>query len=267
MEVIIYIAIFIIGTLFGSFFTLATYRIPLGQDITHKRSYCPNCNHRLEFLDMIPIFSYIFLKGKCRYCNKKIKPRYLILEVSSGITFLLFAMSLRLNIYQLDVSLLIYLSYGLLYISTLFLIAGIEKQNHVIQKSVLLFGFIINAIYILYLYIFRFDIYKYVIYLIIFLITVFIDTIILKKKGKQNYTTSILMLCFYMAMVTNEEIVILSIILTLLAIAITQIIISNKDDKRKIIKKEQKTINIGMYLCISNIVIFIMRNFIIGVNI
>ena len=51
MNTILYALIFIIGTLFGSFFTLAVYRIPLGKDITHERSFCPNCNHRLEFLD------------------------------------------------------------------------------------------------------------------------------------------------------------------------------------------------------------------------
>src|SRR5574344_1035034 len=80
-EIIIYTIIFIIGTMMGSFLTLAVYRIPLKQDITHKRSYCPNCNHRLQFLDLIPIFSYIFLKGKCRYCGNKIRARYILLEI------------------------------------------------------------------------------------------------------------------------------------------------------------------------------------------
>ena len=72
------------------FFTLAVYRIPLRQDITHTRSYCPNCNHKLSFWDMIPIFSYIFLGGKCRYCKKEIRIRYLLLEVLSGVVFVLF---------------------------------------------------------------------------------------------------------------------------------------------------------------------------------
>ena len=140
MEAIIYITIFIIGTLFGSFFTLATYRIPLGQDITHKRSYCPNCNHRLEFLDMIPIFSYIFLGGKCRYCKQKIKPRYLLFEIFSGLTFLFFALSLKLDIFRFNINIIAYLVYGLLYISTLFLIAGryqylIVHQSYIIMCS------------------------------------------------------------------------------------------------------------------------------------
>ena len=267
MEAIIYITIFIIGTLFGSFFTLATYRIPLGQDITHKRSYCPNCNHRLEFLDMIPIFSYIFLGGKCRYCKQKIKPRYLLFEIFSGLTFLFFALSLKIDIFRFNINIIAYLVYGLLYISTLFLISGIENQNHTISKSVLLFGVIVTTVYIIYLYIFNFDIYKYAIYLAIFLIIVLIDTIILKKTGKQNYTSSILLLCFYMALATGEEVTILSIITALLMTAISQIVISNKDNKSEIIMKDQKKISIGTYLCISNIVFLILQNFILGVNI
>ena len=157
--------------------------------------------------------------------------------------------------------------YGLLYISTLFLIAGIENQNHTISKPVLFFGFVVNAIYIIYLYIFKLDIYKYAIYLAIFLIIVLIDTIILKKTGKQNYTISILLLCFYMALATGEEVTILSIITALLMTAISQTVISNKDNKSEIIMKDQKKISIGTYLCISNIVFLILQNFILGVNI
>ena len=262
MEAIIYIAIFIIGTLFGSFFTLATYRIPLKQDITHKRSYCPNCNHRLEFWDMIPIFSYIFLKGKCRYCKQKIKPRYLLLEFFSGTTFLVFAISIKLNIFKLNVNTVVYLIYGLLYISTLFLVAGIEKQSGKIQKSVLIFGFVIQTIYIVYLYIFNFDIYKYVIYLTIALILLIIDVTICKKSEKQNYILSILALCFYMASTTNEKTVILSVMCTVLLEIITRTLI-----KTKKIKEQQKHISIGAYLCFANIVFFIIQNFISGVNI
>ena len=81
MDAIFYIIIFIMGITFGSFYTLAVYRIPLHQDITHKRSYCPNCTHKLSFFDMIPILSYIFLGGKCRYCKQKIRIRYLLLEI------------------------------------------------------------------------------------------------------------------------------------------------------------------------------------------
>ena len=66
MDILLYVLIFIMGIVFGSFFSLAIYRIPKNQDITHTRSYCPICNHQLSFLDLIPVFSYIFLLGKCR---------------------------------------------------------------------------------------------------------------------------------------------------------------------------------------------------------
>ena len=99
MGAILYLYIFLIGITFGSFFTLAVYRIPLGKDITHTRSFCPNCNHKLGFWDMIPLFSYIFLGGKCRYCKQKIRPRYLILETLSGCAFVLLAYTLNINVY------------------------------------------------------------------------------------------------------------------------------------------------------------------------
>ena len=60
MEYYIYAIIFLIGAFFGSFFTLAVYRIPKKEDILVKHSYCPNCNHKLGLLDLFPIFSYIF---------------------------------------------------------------------------------------------------------------------------------------------------------------------------------------------------------------
>ena len=101
MEILFIIMIFFIGTVFGSFFTLAVYRIPLGKNITHERSFCPNCNHRLEFRDLIPVFSYIFLKGKCRYCKNKVRPRYLILEILSGIVFVLAYISMKINMFDI----------------------------------------------------------------------------------------------------------------------------------------------------------------------
>ena len=92
MEIFLYVIIFITGTFFGSFCTLAVYRIPRGEDIIYKHSYCPNCNHKLGILDLFPIFSYVFLRGKCRYCGQNIRIRYLMLEVLSGIVFLVFAL-------------------------------------------------------------------------------------------------------------------------------------------------------------------------------
>ena len=96
---------FVIGTLFGSFFSLATYRLPRHQDIVIKRSYCPTCNHNLGFFDLIPILSFLFCGGKCRYCKNKISIRYFLLELSNGMVFLLFFLIFRYTINLLVVSL------------------------------------------------------------------------------------------------------------------------------------------------------------------
>ncbi|MBQ9659332.1 MAG: prepilin peptidase, partial [Clostridia bacterium] len=68
MNIFFYIIIFIMGITFGSFYTLAVYRIPKGQDITHTHSYCPNCGNKLGFFELIPVLSYLWLGGKCKHC-------------------------------------------------------------------------------------------------------------------------------------------------------------------------------------------------------
>lgn len=94
---------FIVGTLFGSFFSLATYRIPRKQDIIYTRSYCPICKHKLGFFDCFPILSYISTIGRCKYCKCYISLRYIIYEIVSGFVFMfsymLFGFSLRLIIF------------------------------------------------------------------------------------------------------------------------------------------------------------------------
>ena len=165
MDIIFYIIIFIIGITFGSFYTLAVYRIPKGQDITHTHSYCPNCNHKLGFLDLIPVFSYIFLGGKCRYCKKKIKPRYLIIELISGFAFLLFAFLIGITPYNVDITLTMEFVFFALYFTFIMLMAGISICYKTINKKVLIYGIVISIMYILYLCIIeRTSIYRYEIY-------------------------------------------------------------------------------------------------------
>ena len=127
-QIIIYIFFYIIGVVLGSFFTLAIYRIPLKQDITHTRSYCPKCNHELQFLDLIPILSYIFLGGKCRYCREKFGARYIIIESLSGLFYLLFVISLRVNFLAITTNQIAELINGTFIITTFFIVGGIAKE-------------------------------------------------------------------------------------------------------------------------------------------
>lgn len=268
MNYILYLLFFCIGTVFGSFFTLAVYRIPLRQDITHTRSYCPNCNHKLSFWDMVPIFSYTILGGKCRYCSEKIRPRYLLLEVLSGIVFVLFAISFKFDIYHIligETQVLAYAIAGVLYIATLFIIAGIDKENIKIEKPVILFGFICVILYIVYLYILGIEtnIYTYVIYLIIFGILTSFSTIYLRKKAKNSYPIDILLLLILMVMFTYEVVCIYTIIITLLAIGI-QLIVKKivKSRVRNVVKeKQEERLPVGFYMCTANILVLIVTNF------
>ena len=266
MEIFLYFIIFCMGTVFGSFFTLAVYRIPLKKDITHERSYCPNCNHKLSFLDMIPILSYLFLGGKCRYCKQKIRPRYLLLEILSGIVFVLFAISIKLNILTTNLSTWIYFGFGLLYFVTLFIIAGIDKEKIKIEKSVLLFGYLVETLYIIYLYIVEKDpnIYRYVIYLAIICIFILIDIAILRKKAISSYPIEILLLCMLLLTFTYETVTFLTITFTLLCIAFHQIghkLADKKKRKKQTTKQKQMAIPIGFYLCVTNIICLCIANF------
>lgn len=260
MEIFFYIIIFMIGITFGSFYTLAVYRIPKGQDIVHTHSYCPKCNHKLNIFDLIPIFSYIFLGGKCRYCKQKIRPRYLILEATSGFFFVVMAILMGLGIYNLDKFIIIEYVFFVLYFTFIVLMAGIDKEYRTINKPVLMYGVIISIMYIIYLYIIeKTSIYRYVIYLTLLLIILILDTIRLKKKAKNSYTYSILMVIIVMAVFTGEYTTIASIVTTLLLVAITLLIKKLRKNKTvKTTEQYNKNIKLGLYLSIANILYFIL---------
>lgn len=252
MEIFFYIIIFIMGITFGSFYTLAVYRIPKGEDITHTHSYCPNCNHKLNIIDLIPVFSYIFIGGKCRYCKQKIRPRYLILEAISGLFFMIIAYLMGLSIYNLQINKIIEFTFLILYFTFIILIAGIDKEYRKINKSVLVYGIIISVMYMVYLYIIeKTSIYRYGIYVILFFIIMLLNKIYLKKHQKDNYTYLILLLLIIMSIFTGKYVTICCINTVLLYIGITFLI--NK------IKKQTKNTHIkyGYCFCMFNIIYFI----------
>ena len=82
------ICFFIVGACMGSFFTVVGYRLPVGESIIRpKRSYCPTCHNRLGPSELVPIFSYLFQKGKCKHCHKKISLFYPIVEILTGVLY------------------------------------------------------------------------------------------------------------------------------------------------------------------------------------
>ncbi|MEG0794498.1 MAG: prepilin peptidase [Bacilli bacterium] len=103
--------IFIIGLVFGSFYLVIAKRLPKGEDVLITRSHCDTCNHTLKWYNLIPVFSYIFQRGKCSFCHKKISSLNIIVELSCGtlflIGYLLFGFSYNFFMYLIVVSLML----------------------------------------------------------------------------------------------------------------------------------------------------------------
>ncbi len=90
-----YLTILLFGLVFGSFLTSFSYRILKGELLPKGRSYCPRCKKQIGWYDNIPLFSYLFLGGKCRNCKKHISARYPLIELSTGLLFVLIAYSIN----------------------------------------------------------------------------------------------------------------------------------------------------------------------------
>ncbi|OGZ69544.1 MAG: hypothetical protein A3F47_00965 [Candidatus Staskawiczbacteria bacterium RIFCSPHIGHO2_12_FULL_38_11] len=80
--------IFLFGLIIGSFLNVVIYRLEKEENL-NGRSYCPHCKHTLGWLDLVPVFSFLFLGGQCRYCKAKISWQYPLVEIATGIVFLL----------------------------------------------------------------------------------------------------------------------------------------------------------------------------------
>lgn len=78
----------IAGLVFGSFVTLASYRIPIGRSVVHPGSRCPSCSHALNFFDLWPVISWVISGGKCRHCKVAVHWRYPMIEVVQSLLFL-----------------------------------------------------------------------------------------------------------------------------------------------------------------------------------
>lgn len=136
-----YIYVFVVGICMGSFFNVCIYRIPGGESIVSPPSHCYNCNTRLRSVDLIPVFSYLALGGKCRYCKTKISLRYPAIEFLTGVLYLLVFWAYGLSVQSL---------YYIFLVSLLVIISFIDLDNLIIPDNLLIigaiFGFIFNML-------------------------------------------------------------------------------------------------------------------------
>lgn len=125
--------IFVFGTVIGSFLNVLIYRLPIGMDFKLGKSMCTTCKHELAWYDLFPLFSWIFLGGKCRYCKAKISSRYPIVEALNGAMYVLVYLFLSGGnaIEGLNLSLVGYM----VVVSCLIVTAWIDFEHQIIPDS------------------------------------------------------------------------------------------------------------------------------------
>jgi len=131
------VLIFILGLIVGSFSNVCIYRIPKNESIIYPASHCPKCNNPIKPVDNVPILSYILLKGRCRNCKNKISIQYPLVELLTGLIYLIIYL-----IYGLNIQTLIYIILS----SALIIIAFIDLNEEIVPDVISLPGIVIGFI-------------------------------------------------------------------------------------------------------------------------
>lgn len=130
MDIVYLIIFFILGLFMGSFFTVIGLRLPNHENFISNRSYCDKCHHELSMLDMIPIFSYLFLRRRCRYCKSRIDSLSTYMEFFTGVLF-------ALSYYVFGLSYELYIALGI--VTMLIIISVSDMKYMVIPDEILIF--------------------------------------------------------------------------------------------------------------------------------
>src|SRR5690625_2812278 len=125
-----YIYIAIIGLVLGSFYNVVGLRLPKAESIISPPSHCPSCKNRLSPIELIPVFSYVFQRGKCKHCETKIHVKYPFFE---ALTAFLFVLSFYYVGFQFE------LIIALLFMSLCIIITISDIHYQIISNKVLLF--------------------------------------------------------------------------------------------------------------------------------
>jgi prepilin signal peptidase PulO-like enzyme (type II secretory pathway) len=94
LDTFLIVIAFVLGALVGSFLNVVLWRVPRGESIVSPGSHCPSCGTFLRPVELVPIFSWVVLRGHCRTCGVSISARYPLVELGCGIGFALVAWSL-----------------------------------------------------------------------------------------------------------------------------------------------------------------------------
>lgn len=136
MELIIPLFVFLAGLCVGSFLNVCIYRLPEGGSIAYPPSNCPACGSRLHAVDLIPVLSYLLLRGRCRYCGGKISAQYPFIELTVGVLFLAAYLKYGLTLTTLR----IFVLFAVITAATV-----IDWRYRIIPDKLNLAGFILGA--------------------------------------------------------------------------------------------------------------------------
>lgn len=131
MEKLYLIIFFVFGSVLGSFYHVLATRLSKGLSIISPPSHCENCNHKLNWYELIPVLSYIIQGGKCRECKKKLSISYLLIEICTGILF-----AVCFHVFDFTLELLI----ALIFVSSLIIIIISDIEYMIILDEVLVFS-------------------------------------------------------------------------------------------------------------------------------
>lgn len=126
--------LFILGTIFGSFINCTAGRIVAGEDWIRGKSHCEHCNHELGVLDLVPVLSYVFLGGRCRYCHTRLPIRYLLSEILMGILFVWRFLRFGILDYML--------ARDLVFIAILFGLSLVDLDSYIIPDGFIIAGIV-----------------------------------------------------------------------------------------------------------------------------
>lgn len=140
-KIMFYVLIFLYGTIIGSFLNVVILRTPIHETIVSKRSHCMSCGYQLAWFDLVPLFSWLFLGGKCRKCKAKISAQYPIVEAVTGVLFVLTALIKGLNVLSI---------LDMLVISALLALSVIDARTMEIPFGINVFIFCMGIIKVVY---------------------------------------------------------------------------------------------------------------------
>lgn len=129
---------FIFGLVVGSFLNVCIYRLPKSESVVNPRSHCPHCEHIIPWCDNIPVISFLLLRGRCRFCKKRISFRYITVELLTASVFVLMVTTLGMQI-----TTIIYMVFG----CGLIIAAFIDFKHQIIPDEITYGGMVLGLVF------------------------------------------------------------------------------------------------------------------------